>query len=171
MKNIYLLFIILYLVGCSSNSLPNNDNFSIKCPPILFSSEHKIYIGSSSKDITPDNIEYRGLINNAVFSKKCNIKNNLFFSELSILFILQPIIEKTSYNGIPFYVAILNQNKELQNIMYFSISGKFKKDIDSNKIIETEFIKKINLKHESIKESSTIVIGYVLDKKREEILN
>ena len=163
--------IFIYLLGCSSYSSPNNDNFSIKCPSILFGSGHKVYIGSSSKDITPYNIEYRGLINNAIFSTKCNIKDNVFLSELSILFIIQPITEKTSYSNIPFYVAILNQNKELQDIVYFSVSGEFKKDINSKEIIETEVTKKLKLKHKDINNSSIIVIGYVLDNKRKKILN
>jgi hypothetical protein len=72
---------------------------------------------------------------------------------------------------MPFYLAILNQNKELQDMLYFSASGQFKKDLETKNIIETEVTKTLILQHESIDENSIIVIGFVLDNKRKEFLN
>jgi hypothetical protein len=115
--------------------------------------------------------EYQGKINNAIFSKECILKDNIFSSELSILFILRPLVNLVNSIDMPFYIAILNQDKKLEDIQYFLASGQFKKDLKTNQLIETEVTKTLILQHESINEKSIIVIGYVLDKKRKEILN
>lgn len=171
MKNIYLFFIFLLISGCSNDNSRYITKTPISCPSILFSSEHKIYIGSSAPDISLENIEYRGEINNAIFPNECSLKNSVFSSEFSILFILEPLIDNNNLLEIPFYVAILDEKKELQDMLYFLASGKFKKDPQTNKLIETDIIKTIILENQNINESSIIVIGYVLDKKKIDILN
>ena len=171
MKNIYLFFIFLFVIGCGYNLASNTKTTVVLCPQILFASDHKVYIGSSNKDISLDNIEYQGEINNAIFTKTCVLEDNIFSSELSILFILQPLVDEINYIDMPFYLAILNQKKELQDMLYFSVSGKFKKNLETKKIIETEVTKTLTFQHESINETSIIVVGYILDEKRKEILN
>ena len=171
MKKIYLFFIFIFLTGCGYNLASNTKNTAVSCPSILFGSDHQIYIGLSDEDISIDNIEYRGELNNAIFTKKCTLKDNIFSSELSILFILNPFVDEVKNIYMPFYLAILNQNKELQDMLYFSASGQFKKDLETKNIIETEVTKTLILQHESIDENSIIVIGFVLDNKRKEFLN
>ena len=159
------------MTSCGYNLASNNKNTPVSCPSILFGSGHKFYVASSDDDISIDNIDYQGEINNAEFSKECNTKDNIFSSELSILFVLKPLSIKAKNIEMPFYVAILNQNKELQDLVYFSVSGKFKKDSETKKPLETEVIKKILLQHKSINKSSIIILGYLLDKKKDDILN
>lgn len=171
MKNIYLFFIFLLILGCSNDNSQYSTKTPISCPSILFSSEHKIYIGSSAEEISLENIEYRGEINNAIFPNECFLKNNVFSSELSILFILQPLIDNNDLLEIPFYIAILNEKKELQDMLYFLASGEFKKNLQTNESIETDITKTIILENQKINDSSLIVIGYVLDKKKIDILN
>ena len=171
MKNIYLFFLFLFLIGCSNNFVSNTNATAISCPSILFGSDHRVYIGSSNKDISIDNIEFQGEINNANFSKKCFLKNNIFASEISILIVMEPFIDELDNINMPFYIAILNQKKELQDMLYFSVSGQFKKNPETKKLIETEVIKRYDLQHGSINEKSIIVIGYMLENKRAEILN
>ena len=171
MKNIYLFFIFLLLTGCGYNLALNNETIPVLCPSILFGSGHTAYIGSTAENISLDNIEYQGKINNALFTKKCTIKKDVFFSELSILFIVKPLIDEINLINLPFYVAILNQNKELQDILYFSALGKFNINLETNNAIETDITKILTIQHENINESSIIIIGYILDEKREEILN
>ena len=171
MKNIYLFFIFFFIISCNSSFLANNDIKPVSCPPILFSSEHKIYISSSNTSISMDNIDYHGEINNATFEEECTLKNNIFVAELSILFIAKPFVNKIDSINIPFYIAILNQNNELQDMLYFSASGQFKKNPENNNLVESEIIKTINLQNKNIKSTSIIVIGYILDKKKEKILN
>jgi hypothetical protein len=170
-RKIYLFFIFLFITGCGYNLISANKDTTINCPAILFGSDDKIYIGSSNVDISFENIEYRGEINNVVFSKKCIVKNNIFSSEISILFIVNPLVEEVNEIAMPFYVAILDQKKILQDILYFSALGQFKKEVQSNKLMESEIVKILPLQHKNINEESIIVIGYILDKKREKILN
>ena len=171
MKKIYLFFVFLLLSGCSFSIQPDIKDISISCPSILFSSEHRVYIDTSLDKISIDNLDYKSVLNNAVFSKECNIIDNSFNSELSILFVVKPLDDEIDLIEIPFYLAILNQYEELQDILYFSLSGKFKSNLDTKKLVETDLIKIINLSHESINQNSIIIIGHVLDNQRKEILN
>ena len=171
MKKIYLFFIFLLISGCGYNLSSNNTDTIVSCPSILFSSEDKIYIGSSENNISMDNVEYRGEINNAIFTKKCIIKDGIFLSELSILYIMEPLFEYNVSFEAPFYLAVLDANKKLQDMLYFSMSSTFKINYESGDVIETDFIKKLPLVHRDIDENSIIIVGYILDKKRKEILN
>ena len=59
------------------------------------------------------------------------------------------------------------------NILYYSASGTSKKDLDSKDLIETEITKTIPIKVDAdlIDEDTTFLIGFILDKKRIELLN
>lgn len=171
MKNIYLIYIFLFISGCGYNLSSNSQTTKLSCPSILFGSGHTVYIGSSNDEISLSNVEYQGEINNAIFSRDCLLKNNIFSSELSILFIMKPFIDEVDFIDMPFYVAILNQNKELQDILYFSTSGKFKKDPETRQLIETDFTKRLTLENKNINANSIIVIGYIIDEERKELLN
>ena len=171
MKNIYLFILTLFFFGCQSSLIFSKKNLSIPCPSILFSSEHSNYIDSLSDNLSIENIDYSAEINNAIFTKKCILKDNIFLSELSILFILRSHTDNIDYVEMPFYVAILNQDKELKEILYFMAFGNFKKDLNSNQLIETEVTKNIILNNKNINKDSIIVVGYMLDKKRINLLN
>ena len=171
MKNIYFFFVFIFITSCSHNLVTDNRDYHVSCPLILFGSDHQNYIGSSINNISLDTIEYSGEINNAAFSKKCSFKDDKFFFAISILFIIKPLIEEIGFTNMPFYLAILNQDKELIDTLYFSAKGDFKTDLETKKVVETEIIKTLSLKHESVNEDFILVIGFVLDKKRKEILN
>ena len=72
-------------------------------------------------------------------------------------------------------VAILNPSDELLNMQYYQINDSFQKESVSGNYIETELIQRIKLqmpflndqKYSSIK----VVVGFMLDKKKLEILN
>ena len=171
MKNIYIFFIFLVLCGCGVNLTSNSKDIAVLCPSILFSSDDKVYIDSSADDISLENIEYKAEINNALFLNGCMNKNKIFSSEISILFILNPEVNSVNYFDMPFYIALLNEKKEMQDILYFSASGQFKKNPQTKISVESEITKKLTLNHKGINEKSIIMIGYMLDVKRYEILN
>ena len=56
---------------------------------------------------------------------------------------------------------------------YYSAFGTAKKDLDSKDLIETEITKTIPIKVDAdlIDEDTTFLIGFILDKKRIELLN
>ena len=171
MKKIYLFLLLLILIGCGFNPLSQTSSIPIACPSVLFASEHKTYVGSLSEIITLDNIVYQAEINNAVFAKECQIKDNVFSSDLALLFIVSPLEKKNNMINLPFYVAVVDENKNLQDIQYYSISGVFKKNPETNESIETELTKTIFVNLPLMEGSLSVVIGFMLDKKRLEILN
>ena len=65
-----------------------------------------------------EDLTFRAEINNALFTKECKINDDVFVSDLSILFIINPLVEKLNSIDLPFYIAILDQNKELVDIHY-----------------------------------------------------
>ena len=171
MKNFYLFFVFLFLLACGSNQNDSLQSKSIFCPPILFSSEHKNYFKFSNENVNIDNILYRAEINNASFLEKCLITNKFFVANFSVMLIVDPVNQNQDYIDLPLYLAILNENRELQDIQYFSVKNDFKKDLESNNFIQTEIIKNLKIKNKNITESSIIVVGYLLNKKQLKILN
>ena len=171
MKNIYLFLILLFIIGCEFNPLSKTSSVTISCPSVLFASEHKTYVGSLSEIITLDNIAYQAEINNAVFTKGCHLKDNEFSSNLSLLFIVSPLEESQNMINLPFYVAVVNESKDVQDIQYYLIKDVFQKNLETNELIETDLTKPILINLPSMDKSSFVVIGFMLDKNRLEILN
>ena len=166
MKNIYFFFLILTLFGCENNSFLNTSSIKTICPNILFSSEHRTYLGSSSDIITLDNIDFQVEINNAEFVDGCQIVDNAFSSTLSMLFIASPLNENLDIINLPFFVALIVKKKNIQDIQYYSISGNFQKNLDTKKLIDTELRKNIRVDISDINKTGLIVIGFMLDKNR-----
>ena len=166
MKNIYFFLLILTLFGCETNSFIKTSSISTVCPNILFSSEHKTYLGSSSSIITLDNVDFQAVINNAEFVKECQIIDNLFSSDLSLLFIVTPLEENLDIINLPFYVALIDENKNIQDIQYYSILGNFQKNQDTKELAVTELRTNISVVISDINKSGLIVIGFMLDQQR-----
>ena len=171
MKKIYLLFVLLILIGCGAIPFSQKKSVQIACPDILFASEHKTYVASQSEDISLDNITYQAEINNATFAKNCQMKENVFFSDLTLLFIVSPLEEMQSIINLPFYVAVIDENKDVLDIQYYSITGDFKKNHETSELIETELTKTIIVNLPSMDESLSVLLGFMLDEKRFKILN
>ena len=166
MKNIYFFLLILVLFGCETNSFVKTNSANTVCPNILFSSEHKAYLGSSSDVITLDNVDFQAKINNAKFVKGCKIVDNIFSSELSILFIVSPLGENVDIINLPFYVAFVDKNKDIQDVQYYSISGNFQKNLDTKKSTDTDLRDNVRVVISDVNRSGLIVIGFMLDKNR-----
>ena len=72
---------------------------------------------------------------------------------------------------LPFFVAVVNESKDVKDIQYYSINDFFQKNLETNELIETELKKTILINLPSIDETSLVVIGFMLDKSRLDILN
>ena len=174
MKNIlffFKVFLLLILAGCASKPPVSS---KISCPNILFSSEHSAYITSFEKPINQENISYKATINNYSFSEECEISNNIIKGKLSLLFIVIPEIIQNEDINIPFYIAFLNEFDELIEMQYFQATGKFDQDLKKESYQEKELIEKIIVKtpnYENSAENITIVIGFMLDKEKLQLLN
>ena len=176
MKNNLFILIFFLLVGCTPNTtVSTNAITKTSCPIALFSSEHSQYITGNTKPITTENIRYRAEINNYAFNSECSIKDNIFQAELSLLFIVKPDLTEESGITLPFYVAVLNINDEVVDIQYYQADGDFISESENVNYIETELTKTIKLQISSLNEEelnqNKVVVGFMLDKKKLEILN
>jgi len=170
-KNILLFLLLFFSISCSSNLLTNKPGDSIDCPPVFFASEHRNYIDSEEKPITLDNLSFKAEINNYAFNKICFQKNDIFTLPVEILLIISPINVKTSNISLPLYVALLDTKQQLIEIQYFSINGELRKDFNSGIYLETELSKTLNIILSKKYSVSSLVIGFMLDKSREELFN
>jgi len=175
-KNNLFILIFFLLLGCSSQrTVSTNATVTTSCPIVLFSSEHNQYITGNTKPITTENISYRAEINNFAFNSECSIKDNIFEVELSLLFIVKPDLTEESVITLPFYVAVLNINDEVVEMQYYQADGDFMSESENVNYIETELTKTIKLQISSLNEEglnqNKVVVGFMLDKKKLEILN
>ena len=173
-KNLFILFFLL--VGCAPKTIVSTNAITkTSCPIVLFSSEHSQYIAGNTKPITMENIRYRAEINNYAFNSECSIKDNIFEAELSLLFIVKPDLTEESIIILPFYVAILNANDEVVDMQYYQVDGDLMSESENVNYIETELTKTIKLQISSLNEEglnqNKVVVGFMLDKKKLEILN
>ena len=174
-KNLFILIFFL-LVGCTPNTtVSTNAAVKTSCPIVLFSSEHRQYIAGNTQPITTENIRYRAEINNYAFNSECSIKDNIFQAELSLLFIVKPDLTEESSIILPFYVAVLNANDEVVDMQYFQVDGDLMSESENANYIETELTKTIKLQipifNEEEFSQNKVVVGFMLDKKKLEILN
>jgi len=172
-KNIIFFISLLMLISCGSNPLLTSKKESVECPTVLFAAEHKKYLGSNASTIDVDHIAYKAEINNYDFSEGCFINSNTLTASLSILFIVKPMIEEQSIISLPFYLAILDREKKVRDIQYYHAEGNFNKNWDSEtkEFVETDLSKTISIKMSDVDEMTTIIIGFMLDRKQLEILN
>ena len=63
---------MLFLLNCSAEkqqATMEKQATAEKCPKVLFSKEHKIYISSDQIPLKTENISYRAELNNYLFNK------------------------------------------------------------------------------------------------------
>ena len=171
MKKI-LIFLLLFLsISCSSNILTKKSGESIDCPPVFFASENRNYLNSEEKPLTLDNVSFKAEINNYAFNKSCFQENDIRTFPLDILFIIDPIKPTAPNVILPLYVALLDSDKKLFEMQYFSISGEMKNDLTTKSYLETELSNSINIITSKNNSVSSLVIGFMLDKNKKELLN
>ena len=176
MKNNLFILIFFLLLGCAPNTtVSTNAVTKTSCPIVLFSSEHGKYITSTANPITSENVSYRAEINNYAYNSECLIINNVFQADLSLLFIVKPDLTKESSTTLPFYAAILNANDEVVDMQYYQVDGDLMSESENANYIETELTKTIKLQiaifNEEEFSQNKVVVGFMLDKKKLEILN
>ena len=159
-------------MGCASNTFTTT---KISCPDVFFAAEHTKYIDSNTQPISIDNLSYSANINNYAFNSDCLIIEDMIQAELSLLLIVNPDQAEVSEVVLPFYVAILNERNEVIDMQYYQIEGNLKSDRETKKYIETELTKTIIVQMPSlddhINSRNTLVVGFMLDKKKLEVLN
>ena len=159
-------------MGCASNTFTTT---KISCPDVFFAAEHTKYIDSNTHPISIDNLSYSANINNYAFNSDCLIIDDMIQAELSLLLIVNPDQAEVSEVVLPFYVAILNERNEVIDMQYYQIEDNLKSDRETKKYIETELTKTIIVQMPSLDDHvnsrNTLVVGFMLDKKKLEVLN
>ena len=170
-KYLFILF-LLFLFSCTTEKVKS---IAETCPNVFFSKEHKIYITSDESPLKIENINYRAELNNYFFNKECSVLNNVLTSDLSLLFVINP--ENSSQKDIllPYYIAVLNSEDEIVDILFYSVQGVMQKDPETSTYIETELIDTVNISmlNNDIKTNlkTHIIIGFMLDQEKIKILN
>ena len=172
MKKNLLFFTFFLLIGCTSNT---STSTKVSCPDVFFAAEHSKYIDSNTQPISIDNLSYKADINNYAFNSDCLILDNIIQVELSLLFIVSPYQVEARQVSLPFYIAILNEINEVIDMQYYLIEGDLKTDPKTKKYIETELTQTVTLEISSqdykMDSRNTAIVGFMLDKKKLEILN
>ena len=92
-----------------------------------------------------------------------------------MLFIVKPYQAKESALSLPFYVAILDERNELVDMQYYQVEGNLKNDPETKKYIETELTNSIIVQMPLLVDQGNsrniLIVGFMLDKKKLEILN
>ena len=118
-----------------------------------------------------DNVSFKAEINNYAFNKSCFQENDIRTFPLDILFIIDPIKPTAPNVILPLYVALLDSDQQLFEMQYFSISGEMKNDPTTRGYLETELSNSINIITSKNNSVSSLVIGFMLDKNKKELLN
>ena len=90
---------------------------------------------------------------------------------LDVLILVKPInIVEGSSLSFPVYISLLDINDEILETQYFLISGKINKNSKTNSFIETDIIDSLKIVTKSLN-TSQIVLGFMLDDKKRDLLN
>ena len=172
MKKYFFLFISIFLLSCASKK---QQSFSVLCPELLFSKDHRIYIATEENSLTLNNISYKAVINNYKFPSECFMINNKVEATLSILFTITPDKAKLADIIIPYYIALLDDQKNIVNIQYYKATGTLKKNDDKYFYVETEIRTTQNVtipvQDMNVDLNKKLLLGFMLNQDKLKILN
>ena len=83
--------------------------------------EHNKYLDTDKDLITLDNITFKANLNNHAFNKTCTKTDDITSIPLDILFIIKPLKPTSSEITLPVYSALLDNEKNIIDIQYFSL--------------------------------------------------
>lgn len=171
MKKFLIFILFLPLLGCN-NIIKNKQTYiDFNCPRIFFSADDRFFIESADKNPTLDNIILKAELNNFAINKECQRKDNIAIIPLEILIVAQPMknIENSEIN-IPVFINLLDQDDNILETQYFMVSDFMKINPQSNIIVETDIITTLEVITQNL-ETAQVVIGFMIENKKREILN
>ena len=168
MKQLLIFILFLPLLGCG-NIIKNKQTLTdFKCPRVFFSSDDRFYIDNS---ISLDYITIKAEFNNYAFNNKCQQKENIVVIPLDILIFAKPMnnLEK-SFLTLPVYVSLLDDNNKILETQYFSLSGRVNKNTQTNIFMESDITDRLKIVTQNL-ETTQLVLGFMLDDKKRDLLN
>ena len=135
---------------------------------MFFSSDDKIYIDNS---ISLDDITIMAEFNNYATNKKCQLQENLAVIPLDILIVAKPMNNlEESFITLPVYISLLDDNDEILETQYFSVSGIMNKNTETNIFMESDITYRLRIVTQQL-ETTQLVLGFMLDKEKRNLLN
>ena len=75
-----------------------------------------------------------------------------------------------SFISLPIYISLLDDNDEVLETQYFSVSGLINKNADTNIFIESDFTDRLQIVTQQL-ETTQLVLGFMLDNEKRDLLN
>ena len=168
MKQLFILIRFLPLLGCVNIIKNKQTSIDFNCPRVCFSSDDRIYIDNS---ISLDDITIKAEFNNYATNKKCQLQENLAVIHLDILIVAKPMNNlQESFITLPVYISLLDDNDEILETQYFSVSGIMNKNTETNIFMESDITDRLQIVTQQL-ETTQLVLGFMLDKEKRNLLN
>ena len=168
MKQLFILILFLPLLGCGNIIKNKQTSIDFNCPRVFFSSDDRIYIDNS---ISLDDITIKAEFNNYATNKKCQLQENLAVIPLDILIVAKPMNNlEESFITLPVYISLLDDNDEILETQYFSVSGIMNKNTETNIFMESDITDRLRIVTQQL-ETTKLVLGFMLDKKKRNLIN
>ena len=168
MKQLFIFILFLPLLGCGNIIKNNQTSTDFNCPRVFFSSDDRVYIDNS---ISFDDITIKAEFNNYAINKKCQQQDNLAVIPLDILIVAKPMSNlEESFISLPIYISHLDDNDEVLETQYFSVSGLINKNTETNIFIESDVTDRLQIITLQL-ETKQLVLGFMLDKEKRDLLN
>ena len=168
MKQLFILILFLPLLGCGNIIKNKQTSIDFNCPKVFFSSDDRIYIDNS---ISLEDITIKAEFNNFAIKKKCQQQENIAVILLDILIVAKPqsnLEESILY--LPVYISLLDNNNEILETQYFSVSGLLNNNTETNIFIETDVTDRLQIVTQQL-ETTQLVLGFMLDNEKRSLLN
>ena len=168
MKQLFIFILFLPLLGCGNIIKNNQTSDDFNCPRVFFSSDDRVYIDNS---ISFDDITIKAEFNNYAINKKCQQQENVKVIPLDILIVAKPMSNlEESFISLPVYISLLDDNDEVLETQYFSVSGLINKNTETNIFTESDVTDRLQIVTEQL-ETKQLVLGFMLDKEKRDLLN
>ena len=168
MKKLFIFILFLPLLGCGNIIKNKQITTDFNCPRVFFSSDDKIYIDNS---ISLDKIKIKAEFNNYAANNKCQQQENIAIIPIDVLIVAKPLSNlEEPYLSLPVYVSLLDENDDVLETQYFYVSGTIKKNSETNVLIESDIVDKLQIVTEYLN-TTQLVIGFMLDDQKRYLLN
>ena len=168
MKQLFIFILFLPLLGCGNIIKNKQTSADFNCPRVFFSSDDRVYIDNS---ISLDDITIKAEFNNYAINKQCKQQDNLAVIPLDILIVAKPMSNlEDSFISLPVYISLLDDNDEILETQYFSVSGLINKNTETNIFIESDITDRLQIVTQQL-ETKQLVLGFMLDKEKRDLLN
>ena len=168
MKQLFIFILFLPLLGCGNIIKNKQTSTDFNCPRVFFSSDDRVYIDNS---ISIDDITIKAEFNNFAMNKQCKQQDNLAVIPLDILIVAKPMSNlEESFISLPVYISLLDDNDEVLETQYFSVSGLINKNAETNIFTESDVIDRLQIVTQQL-ETTQLVLGFMLDNEKRSLLN